>query len=207
MLLCVIGLSAATPDKQPHGQFVCFGDSITFGAQVDGQSWVRYLQQRNIPGTQFINAGRSGRKTADTAELGPVLAQYPHADYYLIFLGVNDLKDGTEAMEDQCVANIRWMIDRIRETAPHAHIVILSPSDINTHTMSAVNIAKKYNENTRKALAGLEKKYRALAKEERAGFISLLHVVSKTNYADGLHPNKAGQQEIAAAVWKGLNKL
>jgi lysophospholipase L1-like esterase len=53
----------------------------------------------------------------------------------------------------------------------------------------------------------LEKKYRDLAREEHTGFLSLLHVVSRPNYADGLHPNVAGQREIAAAVWKGLEKL
>ena len=73
--------------------------------------------------------------------------------------------------------------------------------------MSPVNVKKKYNENTRTSLADLEKKYRALAKREHTGFISLLHTVSPPNYADGLHPDSKGQQQIAAAVWKGLNKL
>ncbi|HEY9364725.1 MAG TPA: hypothetical protein VIQ00_15795, partial [Chitinophagaceae bacterium] len=88
-----------------------------------------------------------------------------------------------------------------------AQIVILSPSDINLKTMNEINIRKKYNENTKKSLAALEKKYKELAKKEKVGFISLLHAVSKLHYADGLHPNVKGQEEIARAVWKGLNKL
>jgi lysophospholipase L1-like esterase len=43
--------------------------------------------------------------------------------------------------------------------------------------------------------------------EQGISFISLLHVVSKSNYADGLHPDIAGQKEIAKAVWTGLKKL
>ena len=207
VLLCLTGLTAGVPEAKVHGQIVCFGDSITFGAQVDGQSWVWYLQQENLPGVEFINAGRSGRKTADTAELAPVLLKYPRADYYLIFLGVNDLKNGNEALEDKCVSNMRWMIARIRQTDPGARIVLLSPTDINTQDMSPVNVKKQYNQNTRKSLAGLEIKYRALALEQHTGFISLLHTVSKNDYADGLHPDRKGQQQIAAAVWKGLNKL
>jgi len=205
--LCLIGLTSGAPGKKIQGEIVCFGDSITHGAMVDGRSWVWYLQQEKLGGVTFINAGRSGRKTADTAELPPVVEAYPHAAYYLIFLGVNDLKDGNRAMEDRCVTNMEWMISRIRRTDPSARIVLLAPTDINTKIMSPVNVKKKYNENTHKSLLGLEKKYRTLAKREHTGFISLLHTVSRPNYADGLHPDSKGQQQIAAAVWKGLNKL
>lgn len=206
-LLCLIGLTSGVPDKPVHGQIVCFGDSITHGAMVNGQSWVWYLQQEKLGDVTFINAGRSGRTTADTAELAPVLEKYPHADYFLLFLGVNDLKDGNEAMEEKCVANMRWMIEKIHQADLAAKIVLLAPTDINTKIMSEVNVRKKYNEHTRKSLAGLEKKYQMLATETHSGFISLLHTVSRPNYADGLHPNRKGQQQIAAAVWKGLNKL
>lgn len=206
-LCCTIALTAARSDqKKIQGEIVCFGDSITFGAQVDGQSWVWYLQQRKLPGVDFINAGRSGRRAADTAELGPVVEKYPRAAYYLIFLGVNDLKDGTEPMVDGCVRHIRWMIGRVRETDPSARIVLLAPSDINTRKMSLINVRKKYNENTRRSLAELEKRDRRLAREEKTGFISLLKVVSPGNYADGLHPSRSGQQQIANAVWKHLKK-
>ncbi|KAA9038051.1 hypothetical protein FW778_14905 [Ginsengibacter hankyongi] len=69
-----------------HGLVVCFGDSITYGAKVDGKSWAYFLSQDH-PGVNFINAGRSGRKTSDKQELLPVVKQYSNAEYYLIFLG------------------------------------------------------------------------------------------------------------------------
>jgi len=189
--------------KQPKGAIVCFGDSITYGANVNGHSWVWNLQQEH-PNMNFVNAGRSGRRTADKAELLPVLKQHPDANYCLIFLGVNDLKNGTSAMVDSCVTNMQWMIAQIRTTNPHARIILLAPTDINVQTMSKVNVDKKYNDNTKKSLVELASKYKALAKQEHIGFISLLHAVSAPNYADGLHPNEAGQQEIANEVWKGL---
>jgi lysophospholipase L1-like esterase len=201
------GLTAMVVDQPVHGQVICFGDSITYGAKVDGDSWVRFLQQGNHPGVDFINEGRSGRKTADKKELLPVLKKYPDASYYLIFLGVNDLKNGNDSMVNNCVSNMKWMIAEIRNIDPPAKIVILSPTDINIHIMTELNKKKMYNENTKKALVDLEKKYKGLSKEEHVGFISLLHVVSKPDYADGLHPNVAGQRQIAKAVWKGLNKL
>ena len=189
-----------------HGKVVCFGDSITYGALVDGQSWVYFLSDEHAA-VNFINAGRSGRKTSDKEELLPVLKQTPDADYYLIFLGVNDLKDGNDSMVNNCIANMKWMINEIKTVNSNAKIVILSPSDINLKTMNEINVKKKYNENTKHSLKELEKKYKNLAKDEHIGFISLLHAVSKPNYVDGLHPNIDGQKEIAKVVWKGLNKL
>jgi lysophospholipase L1-like esterase len=110
-------------------------------------------------------------------------------------------------MVNSCVENMQWMIDEIRKVNSEAKIVILAPSDINLKTMNDINRNKKYNESTKQSLYQLEKKYKELAVEQQISFISLLHVVSKPNYADGLHPNIAGQKEIAKAVWKGLKKL
>ncbi|MEO9031634.1 MAG: SGNH/GDSL hydrolase family protein [Ginsengibacter sp.] len=192
--------------KNIHGQIVCFGDSITYGAQVDGKSWVYFLSHDH-PSIDFKNAGRSGRKTSDKEELLPVLKQYPKADYYLIFLGVNDLKDGTDSMVNSCAENMKWMISEIKKVDSKSKIVILAPTDINLQTMNEINVKKKYNENTKQSLYKLETKYKKLAKKEHIQFISLLHAVSKPNYADGLHPNIEGQQEISKVVWMGLNKL
>jgi acyl-CoA thioesterase I len=189
-----------------HKRVVCFGDSITYGAMVDGHSWVWDLSQAHSS-IDFINAGRSGRKTSDKEELLPVLQQNPDADYYLIFLGVNDLKNGTDSMVTNCGTNIQWMIAAIRKANSRAKIVVLAPVDINLETMNAINVNKKYNENTKRSLYKLETVYQQLARREHTEFISLLHAVSKQNYADGLHPNLEGQQQIANAVWKKLKKI
>ena len=206
LIMAYISIMVITGFRNVHEQVVCFGDSITYGAQVDGHSWVYFLSQEH-PGIDFVNAGRSGRKTSDKAALLPVLKKYPNANDYLIFLGVNDLKDGNDSMVNLCVENMKWMIDEIRKVNSQATIIILAPSDINLKTMNDINRNKKYNENTKQALYKLEKRYMQLAVEYGISFISLLHVVSKSNYADGLHPNIAGQKEIATAVWKGLKKL
>lgn len=205
IVTCVASL-VITGFRNIHGQVVCFGDSITYGARVDGHSWVYFLTQDH-PEVDFVNAGRSGRKTADKAELLPVLKKYPNANDYLIFLGVNDLKNGNDSMVISCVENMQWMINEIRKVNNKAKIVILAPSDINLQTMADVNKKKEYNENTKESLYKLEKRYKKLAKDQHLGFISLLHVVSKPNYPDGLHPDVAGQKEIEKAVWKGLNKI
>jgi acyl-CoA thioesterase I len=206
LIITCISAIVITGFRNIPRQVVCFGDSITYGAQVDGHSWVYFLSQEH-PDIDFVNAGRSGRKTADKEELLPVLKKYPNANDYLIFLGVNDLKDGNDSMVKSCIENMQWMINEIRKVNNNAKIVILAPSDINLQTMNEINKSKKYNENTKRSLYKLEKRYKELAKAQNLTFISLLHVVSKPNYADGLHPNIAGQKEIANVVWKGLQKL
>jgi len=189
-----------------EGKVVCFGDSITHGAKVNGHSWVYYLSKEHKD-INFVNAGRNGRKTSDKEELLPVLKKNPDADYFLIFLGVNDLKNGNDSLVNICVENMKWMINKIHETNEKTKIVILSPTDINLKTMSALNVKKNYNENTKHSLYELEKRYKELAKSDSLGFISLLHTVSPPNYVDGLHPSEKGQQQIAEAVWKAMNKL
>ena len=204
--LCLTFFAAMKFDNGIKGKVVCFGDSITHGAKVNGHSWV-YLLSKEHKNIEFINEGRNGRKTSDKEELLPVLKKYPDADYFLIFLGVNDLKDGNDSLVNVCIENMKWMISKIRETNSKTKIVILSPTEINLKTMAALNVKKKYNNNTRISLMKLEKRYKELAKEESVDFISLLKSVSPQNYADGLHPNKKGQQEVANSVWNGLTKL
>ncbi|MEJ2618192.1 MAG: SGNH/GDSL hydrolase family protein, partial [Ignavibacteriaceae bacterium] len=199
-------LIAMTLSNGIKGTVVCFGDSITHGAKVNGHSWVYFLSKEHKD-INFINAGRNGRKTSDKKELLPVLKKYPKADYYLIFLGVNDLKNGNDSMVNQCVENMEWIINKIKDTDKKAKIVILAPIDINLNTMSQLNVNKKYNENTKSSLVRLKMKYKELAKKDNLGFISLLKTVSPPNYVDGLHPDEKGQQQIADAVWSGLEKL
>ena len=202
----LVFLIGARRSQRIHGKVVCFGDSITNGAHVDGHSWVFFLSM-NHPDINFVNAGRNGRKTSDKKQILPVLKNNPDANYFLIFLGVNDLKDGTKAEVNQCVQNMKWMIQQIRQTNKNTKILILAPTTINLMTMAPYNVRKKYNVNTKKSLVYLKRKYKALAQQESVQFMSLLHVVSPPNYVDGLHPDIAGQRQIAHAVWKGMNKI
>ena len=204
-LLCVTFFTSMTFNKGIKGKVVCFGDSITYGAKVNGHSWV-YLLSQEHKNITFINAGKNGRKTSDKEQILPVIKANTDTDYFLIFLGVNDLKDGNDSLVNACIENMKWMIKEIRETNSKTKIVILAPTDINLKTMSELNVKKKYNENTKLSLIKLERRYKELAKKESIGFISLLKTVSAPNYVDGLHPNSKGQQQIAAAVWKGMNK-
>lgn len=207
LLLGLLILSASTFIKNDlKGKILCFGDSITFGAQVQGFCWVDLLAKKS-DSIFVINAGRSGRKTSDKNELLKVLENNLDADFVLIFLGVNDLKDGNDSLVASCVNNMKWMIEKTRENIPNAKIVTLAPTGINLKDMSELNRNKKYNRNTEASLIKLEKEYQILAEKESVRFISLLNAVSPENYLDGLHPNKDGHRQIADAVWKGMNNI
>ena len=206
LLIVLFITSFILQEDNLNGKIVCFGDSITYGAFVEGNGWVEQLAEKSNEITT-INAGRKGRKTSDRNELPPVIEKNKDADYFLFFLGVNDLKDGTDSMVTSCIQNMKWMIEQVKQNIPEAKIVLISPCGINLHDMSEVNQKKKYNENTAASLINLEKGYRQLAEDESIGFISLLHSVSPKNYIDGLHPNLDGQKQIADEIWLGLNKI
>ena len=55
-----LALIAMTFNDGIKGTVVCFGDSITHGAKVDGHSWVYFLSKEHKD-INFINEGRNGR--------------------------------------------------------------------------------------------------------------------------------------------------
>jgi lysophospholipase L1-like esterase len=71
--------------------------------------------------------------------------------------------------------------------------------------MNDINKRKLYNENTRRSLRQLASGYQRLAGNNKTGFLSLLNVVPRKAYADGLHPNARGQQALYKAIRKKIN--
>lgn len=184
-------------------KILCFGDSITRGAGVEGNGWVEQVAKKSDK-FLMINAGRNGRKTSDREELIPVLEKNKDADLISIMLGVNDLKNGNDSLVNICVNNMKWMISQIKTHLPHAQILLMAPCNISFETMSEVNKQKKYNENTYNSLIQLEKKYEELASEEKINFLSLFNFVSPNNFLDGVHPNVEGHKEIAEKVYQKI---
>lgn len=206
LLLIIVLSSFMMLSQKSKYKIVCFGDSITYGAGVEGNGWVEQIVKKTDK-LLMINEGRKGRKTSDKKELLPILEKYPDADLFIILLGVNDLKDGNDSLVNECVSNIKWMIEEIKNKVPKAKILLMSPCNINLETMSDINKQKKYNENTYNSLIKLEKEYSKIADEEELYFLSLFNVVSPQNFWDGLHPDIKGHQEIAEKVFEKLNAI
>ncbi len=192
--------------QQGKIKIVCFGDSITHGAGVEGKGWVEKLSER-FDNIIFVNAGRNGRKTSDLNELLPVIDNNRDADYFIILLGVNDLKNGNDSLVSMCVRNVDSMLTQIKSEIPSSKVIIASPCNINLETMNDINRKKLYNEATQASLIKLNEEYKKLAERRSAGFIQLYGKVSPENFWDGLHPNEKGHEEIANAIAEYISSM
>jgi lysophospholipase L1-like esterase len=184
-------------------RILCYGDSITAIG-----TWVKTVG--NDDAFVTINAGRSGRRASQaTKELKPYLKKYSDLDAIIIFLGVNDLPARDKRPGDVkvagCVADISEAIDLAMTRFEAKDIILVAPCDVNPDTMDGRNRQKGYHV-TSPLLAELEKEYKTLAEKKGIRFLSLLNVVSEENFKDGLHPNKAGDAEIAEAILSYLRK-
>jgi len=202
MLVMLLGITMIRSEGNP--EVVCFGDSITNGAMVNGKSWVYFLSEEHRK-VDFVNAGRNGRKTSDKDEILPIISEYHGAELLLIMLGVNDLKDGNDSLVDDCVSNVDWMIHKVREASQGTRIILIAPPEISLRKMSQLNVGKEYNGNTFQALRKLSGEYEKLSKRDSVGFLSLLNTVSPDNFVDGLHPDLEGQRQIAEKIWRLLS--
>lgn len=180
-------------------KIICFGDSITYGANVEGRGWPEQLSGMEKD-FLFVNKGRKGRKTSDRNELLPIIDENNDAALVIFLLGVNDLKNGNDSLVNECYMNMQWMIKETKKKIKDVKILLLSPCGINLKNMSELNRSKKYNKNTVTSLINLEKKYQQLASQESVYFESLLNTVSPENFLDGIHPNENGYREIAREI-------
>jgi lysophospholipase L1-like esterase len=206
-IISLIALFAAAQaihakDAAPQ-RILCYGDSIT-----DTGTWVKTVDDHES--IVAINAGRSGRRASQAKkELKPYLEKYSDLDAIIIFLGVNDLpardKRPGDAKVAGCVADISEAIDLAMTRFEAKDIILVAPCDVNPDTMDGRNRQKGYHV-TSPLLAELEKEYKTLAEKKGIRFLSLLNVVSEENFKDGLHPNKAGDAEIAEAILSYLRK-
>lgn len=202
-LLILAVLSCSNKDNVER--ILCFGDSIT--AKPDG--WV--MTVNNSPFYETINCGRNGRRAVGcVSELAPYLEKHSDIDKIMIFLGVNDLpardKRSADIKVALCVSGIEEAIDLALTRFKSKDIILVAPCGVNPATMSEINLKKGY-QITQPILVQLESAFKILAEKKDIQFLSLLNVVSKENYLDGLHPNDAGNDQIAEAVINYLSAL
>ena len=73
-------------------QWVFLGDSLTVGAIGNGDVFEREVKQRFGRDIEVINKSRIGKHSYEYRdEIDSILAQYPRAQYFPIFCGVNDV--------------------------------------------------------------------------------------------------------------------
>ena len=212
LLVCVVALTAyclCPQQASAADRVLCFGDSVTEGTYIDGRwnrgtSWVNVVDQLGADQIEAINDGVSGRRTGNRKDLTRALAANKDIDHVIFFLGVNDLCVATEDRLRGCVENTEWMIRQTREAYGDIPITIMSSPGLSIGNVAPKFHKMGYDEKEQAMLDRLRGKYRKLAAGNTCGFVDLWGVVSPENYSDGLHPNTAGQRQIAEAVWKNV---
>jgi acyl-CoA thioesterase-1 len=188
------GADPAAADGAPR--VVCLGDSLTagYGLPVD-QAYPALLQQRlreaGYP-HQVINAGVSG----DTSAGGLRRLDWSlrgNVDVLILALGAND---GLRGLPPQAMRqNLASMIERAQERGIK---VLLAGME------APPNFGAAYTRQFRGV-------YRELAKQYGVPlipfFLAGVAGVPSLNQGDGIHPNAAGQRQVADLVWGALKPL
>jgi lysophospholipase L1-like esterase len=227
---CLLLATAAAAQETP---VICFGDSITAGVGATAETrWEAVLQRLGAGRVRTINEGVSGRTLADAVspreggkfsngrqeplppDGSPTLAQdvvtrHPEAEFVVVLLGVNDLKNNrADGVDKSALAlrNAATLIEQVRAVRPRLRVVLCCPANINPEAVNEVNRAKRYDAQTHAWVKSLSVKLRGLAKSKRVAYCDLSTVVSPANYTDGLHPNERGHEQIARAVWAVLRR-
>lgn len=187
-------LLSAAPDTRPA--VVCFGDSLTAGFGLDsGESYPDVLQKlldRHGYHYRVVNLGVSGETTQDgLARISMVLAEKPAI--VVLEFGANDgLRGQPVANSERNLARMIEQFERAGTRVVLAGITLppnYGPAYIQRFDAMYKDLAAKYKLRLIPfLLAGV------------AGHPSLMQ-------RDGLHPNAAGAQIVAATVTQALEPV
>jgi sialate O-acetylesterase len=190
----VIAAASSPPKADVGGLYVAIGDSITFGYGLGApdRDAFPYLVAQRL-GVRVLDLGIPGVDAR-----GALAMETPHvprsATIITIFVGTNDadrIRRGTFS-DAEFRSTYRSLIDAAHAAAPFAQIYLLTPSTMMADQWGVTDyIRSQANANAR--LIDLDRDRR-------------LHL--RANYQpDFIHPNVAGQQQIAWDVVEGLRRF
>ena len=197
-----------TPKIMPGKRHIaCIGDSITFGAGVNGKrdkTWEHFLNQRLGEGWQVINYGISGRTLQDEGD-------YPYrrdkfyrislrcrAEVYLILLGTNDAKPynwDRERYERELKAFVREYVS----LENHPRVVLMTPPRCFEDPKTGIVAFDISGETIDREVAPLVREIAAALGLQMID----LHAFTQGHgewFPDGVHPNEEGNQNIARFI-------
>lgn len=186
---------------------VCIGDSITFGAGVIPNqykySYPAFLQQKLGDAVQVMNFGLSGRTALSGGDFPyirekhyPKTFQMDHASY-LIMLGTNDSKPFNWD-ETAYRADLKALLKKYIAAVGAEHVTVMQPPKA---FVQPGKIAEEYfikDQNVQKICEIIGE----TAQELSIQVIDLYHFTENHPewFGDGIHPNRAGNQAIAAYI-------
>jgi len=189
---------AAAPSVNGDGVVLFVGTSLTAGFGLpEDQAYPALIQERiDSAGLPFrvVNAGVSGETSAGALRRIEWLLRQPF-DVLVLETGANDMLRGQDP--DSTRANIRSIVERVREARPGAGIVLAG-------MLAMPNLGREYGER-------FERIYPEVAREEDLPLVPFLldDVAARPelNLPDGIHPNEEGQRRVATTVWEVLEPV
>lgn len=187
----------------------CIGDSITWGFTLLNpwrQSYPALLQEKLGPGYEVRNFGyndAAARFDADTPYVSKrayreSLAWNP--DIVLLMLGTNDTKSRNWDPEI-FRRDYRRIVESYRALPSAPRVVLIAP--IRVFPVGGIPILGVLPENMEN---GVRPAIRALAAEMELELVDLQDLFTDRRYCrDGVHPQRAGTQMLADAIWSGID--
>ena len=177
---------------------VFFGTSLTAGYGLAAERAfpavvARLAKEDGVP-LRAVNGGLSGETSAGALRRVDWVLRNP-ADIVVIETGAND---GLRALEIEATQrNITQIVRRVQRTRPRASVLLVQME-------APPNFGPAYT-------SGFRRMYSAVACETGVVLVPFLlegiAAVPELNQADGLHPNAAGAERMAANVWKVLRPV
>jgi acyl-CoA thioesterase I len=184
-----------TTSVEPTGTVLFLGTSLTAGYGLpESEAFPARVQEKidaaELP-YQVANAGVSGETSAGARRRTAWLLRQPF-DVLVLETGANDMLRGADL--DSTRANIDAIIQQVREARPEAEIVLVG-------MMAPPNMGPDYAERFAQIYVDLADTY------DLPLVPFLLDGVGglpEMNLADGIHPNREGQEIVARNVWEIL---
>lgn len=203
-------------------QILCFGDSNTYGL-IPGtlkryrwnQRWTGLVGEYFAPADyRVIEEGLCGRTTVFEDPLRPgrdasawlpvLLESHSPVDAVVLMLGTNDCKSYYGATPYVIGLGIRKLIRQIREKAPDAKVLLLSPILLGEDIWQGFD--PEFDQGSVEVSKQLEEVYRQIAKEENTAYLAASEVAAPS-FADREHLNEEGHKSLAQAVISQLESL
>jgi lysophospholipase L1-like esterase len=202
--------ATSVTSRKPHQpgpvRVACVGDSITFGAGVQGRETNSYpaaLGRMLGPKFEVRNFGRSGatllkrgdlpywttREFADATSFAP--------DVVILKLGTNDSKPPNWAHRDEFATDARALIEYFRALPSRPWVYVCLPVPV---------YQDKWGINEATVAGQIIPELLRVAQEARVPVIDLHSALGQRSnvFPDGVHPNAVGASYLAQAVYYAI---